>query len=137
MIVDAFPDLVDTICCIDLLRSALARRPACTLRVYTLLRMLASCIASALHRYNPGWEPSRRTSQLSEPILASVFRQISRLSENSYFATMRNACFCFSKLPTSGPIFDDVLTFLRTSFWDLPFFFFANMIQTTAILGPP
>ena len=46
--------------CIDLLRSALARRPAYTLRMYTLLRMLAPCLASALSRYHPGWDPTPR-----------------------------------------------------------------------------
>ena len=42
----------------DLLRSALARRPAYTLRMYTLLRIPAPCFASALSRYHPGWDPT-------------------------------------------------------------------------------
>ena len=46
---------------VDLLRSALARRPAYTLRMYTLIRMLAPCLASALSRYHPGWDPTPRT----------------------------------------------------------------------------
>ena len=31
-------------------------------RMYTLLRMLAPCRASALSRYHPGWDPTPRTS---------------------------------------------------------------------------
>ena len=38
----------------DPLRSALARGSADTLRMCTLLRMLASGLASALFRYHPG-----------------------------------------------------------------------------------
>ena len=55
-----FPDLFGTGLCIYFLRSALARRPACTLRMYTLLHMLAPCLASALSRYHPGWGPTPR-----------------------------------------------------------------------------
>ena len=51
----------------DPLRSALARRPACTLRMYTLLRMLAPCLASALSRYHPGWDPTPRTPPPGTP----------------------------------------------------------------------
>ena len=45
----------------ELLRSALARRPAYTLWMYTLRRMLAPCLASALFRYHPLWDPTPRT----------------------------------------------------------------------------
>jgi hypothetical protein len=53
----------------DLLRSALARRPAYTLRMYTLLRMPAPCLASALSRYHPGWDPTPRTPPPGTPPL--------------------------------------------------------------------
>ena len=45
----------------------LARRPACTLRMYTLLRMLAPCFASALSRYHPGWDPTPREPHPRDP----------------------------------------------------------------------
>ena len=51
------------------LRSALARRPAYTLRMYTLIRMLAPCLASALSRYHPGWDPTPRTPPPGTPPL--------------------------------------------------------------------
>ena len=47
--------------CIDLLRSALARRPAYTFRMYTFLRTLVPWLASALSRHHPGWDPTPRT----------------------------------------------------------------------------
>ena len=56
----------------DFLRSALARRPACTLQMYTLLHMLAPCLASALSRYRPGWDPTPRTPPQSTPDRKSV-----------------------------------------------------------------
>ena len=40
---------------------------ACTLRMYTLLRMLAPCLASALSRYHPGWDPTPRTPPPGTP----------------------------------------------------------------------
>ena len=35
--------------------------------MYTLLRMLAPCLASALSRYHPGWEPTPRTPPRGTP----------------------------------------------------------------------
>ena len=54
---------------VDFLGSALARRPAYTLRMYTLIRMLAPCLASALSRYHPGWDPTPRTPPPGTPPL--------------------------------------------------------------------
>ena len=57
-----------------LLRYALARRPAYTLRMYMLLRMLAPCLANALSRYHPRWDPTPTNPNPREPRMKQNMR---------------------------------------------------------------